>query len=165
MVKIFKILFFIVGRSNLHSRLVLGPWHHICKNIFIWGSHFRPCPENKIFKFFYLFGGGALNGTPKQKDFNRYGVRVLKSTYCVNLKVLRWKTKFLKFWPFWGRGLKWKRKTKIFQVICSQGPNINLLCKFEGPALKNKKIKILAICEGPADPKRRPWSTLYFIQF
>ena len=59
----------------------------------------------------YHFGGGALNGITKPKYFYRYVVRALKSTYCVNLKVLR---------------------------------------------LKNKIFKILTICVGPADPKRRP---------
>ena len=57
---------------------------------------------------------------------------------------------------FWGWGLKWKHKTKIFQEIWCQGPKINLLCKFEGPTLKNKNLKILTICVGPADPKQNP---------
>ena len=41
-------------------------------------------------------------------------------------------------------------------MICYQGPEINILCKFEGPTLKNKNFKILTISVGPADPKWDP---------
>ena len=36
-------------------------------------------------------------------------------------------------------------QTKIFLHIWCWGPNINMLCKFEGPTMKIKNFKILTV--------------------
>ena len=73
-----------------------------------------------------LFGVGTWFGTPNQNFSTDIDIRAQKSTSCINLNVLSWKTKKnnfdKKFDPFWGQEPKTGPPNQNFSTDIISGP-------------------------------------------